>query len=284
MAEFPALPLWTDAYLADTRHLTTEQHGAYLLLMMEAWRRPSCSLPDDDELLARLSGLSPDRWRECRGIVLAFWWHDAKTKTWHQKRLSKEREFTQKKSASQRGNALKRWNKTKNNDAMALPTHMPNGCQTDAPTPTPTYIGGGGSARALVREALTPPDSPTWREEMLVAMGLDPSGLTATGKMLGKAADLERAARWESELGLTRPEILAVIRETMAGKRDGPPGSFMYFEMPMARLRAAKDSPIPEYQPQQGGTPRRVAKEAENEDRLRKILLTAVNRSAQGAG
>ena len=62
MAEFPHLPLFTDAYLADTRHLTTEEHGAYLLLMMEAWRRPECSLPDDDRLLARLCGLSIERW------------------------------------------------------------------------------------------------------------------------------------------------------------------------------------------------------------------------------
>ena len=58
MAEFPALALWTDAYLADTRHLSTLEHGAYLLLMMEAWRRPHCDLPDDDRVLARLAGLT----------------------------------------------------------------------------------------------------------------------------------------------------------------------------------------------------------------------------------
>jgi hypothetical protein len=44
MAEYPFLPLWTDAYFADTRHLTLEQHGAYLLLIIEAWRRADCCI------------------------------------------------------------------------------------------------------------------------------------------------------------------------------------------------------------------------------------------------
>ena len=134
MAEFPAIPLFTDAYLADTRHLTTEEHGAYLLLIMEAWRRPMCSLPDDDDLLARLAGLTPERWGEVKKVVMAFWTRDGRRKTWTQKRLVKERDFVTKKSASQADKAAKRWSKKKNEDAAALPMQ----CPEDAPTPTPT--------------------------------------------------------------------------------------------------------------------------------------------------
>ncbi len=49
MAKFPHLPLWTDAYMADTLHLTHEEHGLYLMLLMTIWRSPDCKIPNDLE-------------------------------------------------------------------------------------------------------------------------------------------------------------------------------------------------------------------------------------------
>lgn len=134
MADFPALPIWTDAYLADTRHLSTVEHGAYLLLMMEAWRRPSCSLPNDDALLARLAGLNHNEWGAIKDTVLALWKLDEKRNVFVQKRLSKEREFLDKKRVKNKQSAASRWNKKEKGDANAMQTQ----CQNDAPTPTPT--------------------------------------------------------------------------------------------------------------------------------------------------
>lgn len=141
MAEFPALPLWTDAYLGDTAHLTNEEHGVYLRLLMFAWRSPDCCLPDDDRRLAIMTGMTDKKWRAIRPVIAAFW--TIGNGTWTQKRLTKERDFVKGKSEKNRDAAKARWNgkplKTNDtSDANAMPAHMPEPCQTDAPTPIPT--------------------------------------------------------------------------------------------------------------------------------------------------
>jgi uncharacterized protein YdaU (DUF1376 family) len=130
MAEFPALTLWTDSYLADTRMLSTVEHGAYLLLLMESWRRPHCDLPDDDKILARLAGLARDEWDEIKPTIMGFWTYDGRSKTWHQKRLRKERDAARVRSKSAKDKAAKRWNKGKNDDAGALPGECPEDAST----------------------------------------------------------------------------------------------------------------------------------------------------------
>jgi len=105
VAEFPALPLFTDAYLADTRHLTTEEHGAYLLLLMCAWRTRGCALKDDDLLLSRIAGVSKARWRRLRPSLSDFFLvHNGQ---WQQKKLSHIYETVSKKVERNRMNGAK---------------------------------------------------------------------------------------------------------------------------------------------------------------------------------
>lgn len=73
MAEFPALPIWTDAWLSDTRHLTASEQGAYFLLIITAWRMHDCALPDDDRLLSRWAAMDMRTWLRHKKIVLGFW-------------------------------------------------------------------------------------------------------------------------------------------------------------------------------------------------------------------
>ncbi len=73
MAAYPALPLFTDAFLGDTMHLSAAELGSYLLLLMTAWRRPNCDLPDDDGFLARIARCDRRIWNaDRRAKMLAF--------------------------------------------------------------------------------------------------------------------------------------------------------------------------------------------------------------------
>lgn len=110
MAEFPALPLWTDAYLGDTTHLTTIEHGAYLLLLMTAWRTRECRLPDDDKLLARYARCNAGQWKRLRPILAPFF--TIENGHWRQSRLTDEaaavRQKKDRAAANGRASALKR--------------------------------------------------------------------------------------------------------------------------------------------------------------------------------
>lgn len=69
MAEFPILPLKTDALIADTSHMTAEQFGAYVRLLIVAWRHGG-RLDNDERELARIVGVSIRDWRRLAPVVM----------------------------------------------------------------------------------------------------------------------------------------------------------------------------------------------------------------------
>jgi uncharacterized protein YdaU (DUF1376 family) len=135
VAEFPVLPLFTDAYLSDTLHLTTAQHGAYVLLLMAAWRSKDCSLPDDDAFLSKITRMDRRTWLANKATVMAFWTlgEDAK---FRQGRLSDERKNVEAKRASKtaagKASALKRHERS----STELPTEAQRNSTIPSPSPS----------------------------------------------------------------------------------------------------------------------------------------------------
>ena len=67
------IPLFVEDYLGATIELSLEEHGAYFLLLLAAWRQDDCALPDDDRKLARICRVSMRRWKAIRPTMEAYW-------------------------------------------------------------------------------------------------------------------------------------------------------------------------------------------------------------------
>jgi len=113
MAAKPYMPFYTSDYMNDTGHLTTEEHGAYLLLIIHYWHTEK-PLPDDDRKLAHLCRATLKRFRQLKlTISLLF---DRESGKWVHKRIEKEiREYHEKLDAKRLAGKLgaeKRWEQT----------------------------------------------------------------------------------------------------------------------------------------------------------------------------
>lgn len=87
MSAPPYMPLYVADYLADTTHLSTLEHGAYVLLLMSMWRSGG-SLPDDDAKLAKFARMTSAQWARVRHTVMQFF--DVSDGVVTQSRLSRE--------------------------------------------------------------------------------------------------------------------------------------------------------------------------------------------------
>jgi len=87
MAGLPYIQLYPADYLADTIHLTLEQHGAYMMLIFNYWQRGEP--PKDDDLrLAAICRTTQDDWIRIRPFVSEFFdIHDGR---WYHPRIEKD--------------------------------------------------------------------------------------------------------------------------------------------------------------------------------------------------
>lgn len=135
------MPFYVGDYLSATSRLTTEQHGAYFLILIDYWKNGPP--PNDDTVLAQIARLPIASWRKARPALIAFF--DIQDGYLIQKRVEKERakasDITDERSKAGKIGAARRWqNHGKGDDkpmANAMAKPLANAKQTDAPSQPP---------------------------------------------------------------------------------------------------------------------------------------------------
>ena len=138
------MPLYIGDYLADTTRLTTDQHGAYFLLIMDYWRNGAP--PDDDLILSNITRMSVPAWRKTKASVLCFF--NLIDGFWVQSRIEKELKDANSSKAKAQDKAHKaaaaRWGKQCIEDATSNATsNAPSIAQAmheECPSPSPSPL------------------------------------------------------------------------------------------------------------------------------------------------
>lgn len=240
-------------YVKDTMRLTTEAHGAYLLLMLDYYGT-GAPCPDDDYVLAAVTKLTEERWKQVRRSLQPLF--DVREGHWFHSRIEREmREASERHAkrlaAAHAGNDA-RWGKEQPKPAQStasrsrntarapknanrmpdavrvpLPNAMPSQSDCDPhSTLTPPYNRGGEEA---------PPEA----DQNDLEVGPIPKDFTPDPA----TSDIARAA------GMTVAEIDAEVRKFIL-KRQGQlgddwQGSFaLWIEREMAyRAKQAAKAP-----------------------------------------
>lgn len=220
MAEFKYLPLFTDALVADCSHLSDEEFGLYMRVLITMWRSPGCRIPADTTWLER-------RFKNA-GNALAYILSEYCQRDgahWVQKRLLKEFGHVRSVVEKNRASAKSRWNKDK----------VP--CERNAPNPIPRSKkeGGLGSAGAgLLGKG----------ERLAGIIGWDLARWTG---------NFSRLQAWEAQGFDFELDIVPAVQEAIRTKRDGPPSTLNYFDKAIARYHEQRLRPMPEASPQACG-------------------------------
>ena len=202
------MPLYVADYLADTGHLSTLEHGAYMLLIMHYWQKGG--LPDDDKRLASIARASLEQWSDMRSAMAEFF-----DNGWKHARIDEELEnaakaYERRAAAGKAGGKAKAGLKQSSSNATAgLKQSQP---QSHKEETTPSGV---------VSAAPPENDMDALQSKLLDAVGegnIQPHGVLDLSAILGLIAagvDLET-------------DVLPTIR-ARAQRLKRPAGSWAYF-------------------------------------------------------
>lgn len=236
------MPIYLGDYLGKTARLTTEQHGAYLLLIFDYWRNGPP--PADDAVLAQITRLSRPAWKKIRPIILAFF-EERDGKLFHdrvEEELHKAGENQERRTQKAKKGAAARWSKQGDDDApsnarsnaTSIPEAMPNECAPPSPYSVSKDTGQSPSDPAkLLFDAGVKLLTDTGQTEK--------SARALLGKWRGQVGDDEvRVAIAEATIA-NISDTVPYLTKRFAGKHkpNGEPGDFLQFKIKQRQEREA---------------------------------------------
>lgn len=190
------MPLYIGDYLADTGHLTAQQHGAYLLMLMHQWR--TGPLPTDERQLASIARVDLATWRQKISPTVRPFFSETDTGL-TQKRLTQEKQKSDanllKKSEAGMSGAHARWsNPHSERNGTRMADVSVRQSQNDSPSPSPL-------------------PSPERKKESSLREGARPKG-TRLSEDWTPGPD---GAKFAQELGLNPKAVFAVFFDYYRG-------------------------------------------------------------------
>jgi uncharacterized protein YdaU (DUF1376 family) len=184
--------LYVADYLADTLHLTTAEHGAYLLLLMAMWRAGG-KLPVDERKLAKIAHCAPDEWPAVRAVVIPLFKRTGGSIS--HKRVTKElRRYEAVVEASQKAGIASAAKKRRKSKKLASTDVQPRAHRSTNHNQTPTEEPiEGSSDRSACDAALALNGEPVPREKGRELMAGISAELSARRSVIAEAAMRTRA-------------------------------------------------------------------------------------------
>lgn len=165
------MPIYIGDYLGDTARLTTEQHGAYLLLLMDYWRNGPP--PADDDVLCSITRLKTARFRAQKMTLLSFFKLEG-GRLIHPRveaEIVKAEQNAVRNSARASKAANARWHGSGDDASSNAPSNASSNAR-ECPSPSPSFSN---------EKAAAPPDE--GKELFSEGVGL----LVSTGSSIGAA-------------------------------------------------------------------------------------------------
>ena len=196
------MPVYIGDYLSATTRLTTEQHGAYLLLLMDYWKNGPP--PDDDRVLAQITRMSENAWSNARSILEQFF--KVSENKWTHVRVERELVDAEKRKTTAnlraKAGAQARWAKT---NASSITQAMPDPMLADASSPSPSPSPSSKERKTKTKPSVVerPPDvdEKVWQDYMATRKtAITQTGLALLEKEAQKAGITLEAALSECTL------------------------------------------------------------------------------------